>query len=58
MTDTLCGTHHHLGPRCIKPKGHNGTHQADHGYQWTDESDAAGAKALADAETHRRWLYG
>jgi hypothetical protein len=36
-----CGNYAGIGSKCVEPAGHEGAHQSVHGFQWTDESDAA-----------------
>jgi hypothetical protein len=42
-----CGTYSSLGSRCVQDAGHEGPHQAVHGWQWTDESDARSAEEIS-----------
>ena len=51
---TKCGTYSSLGSRCVLDMNHPGPHKASHGFQWTDEQDAASALAIAKSMEGRR----
>lgn len=43
----LCGHVNTMGSVCVQPGGHLGSHQAGHGFRWTDESNRLAAKFIA-----------
>ena len=49
-----CGTYSSLGSRCVLDMNHPGPHKASHGFEWTDEQDAASALAIAKSMEGRR----
>ena len=51
---TKCGTYSSLGSRCVLDMNHPGPHKASHGFEWTDEQDAASALAIAKSMEGRR----
>ena len=51
---TKCGTYSSLGSRCVLDMNHLGPHKASHGFEWTDEQDAASALAIAKSMEGRR----
>ena len=51
---TKCGTYSSLGSRCVLDMNHLGPHKAGHGFEWTDEQDAASALAIAKSMEGRR----
>ena len=51
---TKCGTYSSLGSCCVLDMNHPGPHKASHGFEWTDEQDAASALAIAKSMEGRR----
>jgi len=41
-----CGNYAGIGSKCVEEAGHEGPHKSVHGFQWTDESDAAARAAI------------
>lgn len=42
-----CGRYNCVGSLCVRPRGHDDPHRSGYGAEWTDESDAASARAIA-----------
>ena len=49
----LCGHVNTVGSVCVQQGGHSGSHQASHGFRWTDESNRLAAKFIAKTMTGR-----
>lgn len=48
-----CGTTNSVGSVCSRAEGHDGPHESDTGFTWTDTSAAAGAAYIASLYNKR-----